>query len=122
MTSRARVGAADEKAYMVNLWESHPDNGNDDCSTGRDFDTLEEARACIANFDAHFNPIYYRDTPFIELDGPDVHEVIQRPGVKVRKKEDVDREWQKEQAMEAGMLHGTEGYNEVMGCEVEYYE
>jgi len=25
--------------------------------------------------------------------------------------------WQREQAMEAGMLHGCAGYNEVMGCD-----
>jgi hypothetical protein len=26
-----------------------------------------------------------------------------------------DREWQRERAVEAGMLHGVEAYNDVMG-------
>ena len=31
----------------------------------------------------------------------------------------IDEEWRREIAMEAGMLHGVDAYNEVMGCDVE---
>jgi len=30
-----------------------------------------------------------------------------------------DAEWRREMAMEAGMLHGVEAYNDAMGCGVE---
>ena len=104
--------------FSVNLWESHPDEGNDDCDTGADFQTEAEARACIANLAGTFNMAYYADVPFVELDGPGVHEVTRRVGVKVRAKRD-DGEWQREQAMQAGMAFGCQGYNEAMGYDSE---
>lgn len=104
-----------ELLYSVCLWGSNPDlEDNDDCYTGADFATLEQARSCIADLSLHFNMVYYSDVPFIELDGPDVHEVIQRPGVRVKRTSD-DNEWQREIANEAGMLGGCEAYNEAMG-------
>ena len=104
------------KPFTVSLWETHPDEDNDDCSTGADFATEAEARAAIANLDAHFNPVYFSTTPYIELDGPGVNEVTLRPGVKKRaKQQDDDGEWRREQAMEAGMLGGCDAYNEAMG-------
>ncbi len=30
-------------SFSVNEWGSHPDEGNDDCWNGSDFDTLEQA-------------------------------------------------------------------------------
>lgn len=104
------------KPFSVCLWESHPDEDNDDCSTGTDFATEAEARACIADLDAHFNMVYYRTTPYIELDGPGVNEVTERPGVKKRaKRDDFENEWRREIANEEGMLGGCDAYNEVMG-------
>ena len=49
-----------DKPFSVNLWESHPDNQNDDCSTGESFATLEEARACMADLGSVFNMTYYQ--------------------------------------------------------------
>lgn len=40
---------------------------------------------------------------------------------RVRTKADraLDESWRREQAMEAGMLHGCEAYNEAMGWEID---
>jgi hypothetical protein len=37
----------------------------------------------------------------------------------IQAKQSVDREWQREIAMEAGMLHGVHAYNEAMGYDSE---
>lgn len=106
------------KAYGVCLWLTHPDDDNDDCMTGEDFDTLEEARACMANLEGTFNMVYYSDCAFVELSGPDVHEVVERPGVLRRARKNAaadDAEWKREQAMQAGMAFGCDGYNDEMG-------
>lgn len=73
--------------WSVNIWGSHPDEGNDDCSTGADFDTEEEARACFADPTPFFGPVFHNlftnGRPFLELDGPagsDVLEVRQHQG------------------------------------------
>lgn len=103
------------QTYSVTLWGSNPDlEDNDDCYTGADFATLEQARQCCANPDLHFNQAYYSDVPFIMLDGPDVHEIIRRPGVPVKPTQD-DREWKREIAWQAGMEGGCQAYNDIMG-------
>lgn len=114
--------------FSVALFLSHPDNENDDCVTGVDFDTLAEAEQCIADiiaYDAHciskhphFNMPYFRDTPFIMLDGPGVHRTIERHGIAKRaKREDsLDRS---EIAMQAGMAGGCDAYNEAMGWDTD---
>lgn len=101
------------KDYSVCLFLTHPDNDADDCMTGEDFDTLEEARACIANLEGTFSAASLAGCPFVELNGPEVYEVTRRPGVKVSR--DNDGEWQREQAMQAGMAFGCDGYNDAMG-------
>lgn len=111
-----------DKPYSVNLWETHPDNQNDDCSTGESFQTLAEARACLANLDSVFNMAYYRNTPFVELDGPDVYQVVERPGVAARKKrkdKDDGALERSEHAMQQGMGLGIHAYNEAMGGDSE---
>lgn len=97
--------------YAVNEWGSHPDADNDDCWTGRDFGTLEEAQAAFAE------PPRDASTAFVELDGPDVSEVREIPGVAERERREAedDRAWAREIAVEAGMLHGTDAYNDAMG-------
>lgn len=102
-----------DKNYSVTLWGSHPDNNNDDCYTGADFATLSEARACMSNLSAHFNMTYHRDAPFIELDGPDVHEIVKRPGVRIQRTSN-DNEWKREIATQAGMMGGCDAYNDAM--------
>lgn len=102
--------------YSVFWWESHPDNENDDCRTGFDFDSLEEA---IEKFNSDGD----RYTAYIEIDGmtDEQHKSLNIPRVRKNPKHvktrdiDDDSEWRREIANEAGMLHGVEAYNEVMG-------
>lgn len=99
--------------YTVCLWGSHPDAGNDDCHTGDDFATLDEARAAFEAWDTHFAAGSVLSTTHVELDGPDVHEVKQ---VRAKRADDyIDAHWRHEMAMEAGMGLGIDAYNEVMG-------
>ncbi len=111
-----------EKAFSVNLWRTHPDQENDDCYTGESFDTLEQAMECFFNLDKHFDMVYYRVCPFVELDGPGIHGVMERPGVaKAAKKEAAmdDAAERSEYAMQQGMGLGIHAYNEAMGGDSE---
>lgn len=111
--------------YSVSLWGSDPDTcDNDDCWTGEDFPTKEEAQAF---FQAVLAAPYLHPMAkgcghweYIELDGPDVHVVAPNPDQETcaRHRRDLareDRAWRWEVAVEAGMLHGTDAYNEEMG-------
>lgn len=108
-----------EKQYSVCLFLTHPDLDNDDCMTGADFDTEAEARECIANLHAHFSHASGVDEcPFVMLDGPDVNEITERPGIarRNRRQAAMDRaEERRERAMQAGMAFGCQGYNDEMG-------
>ena len=92
--------------YEVNEWGSHPNEGNDDCWNGNDFESLELARAAFKKKCEEVGD------GCVELKGPDVHEVHDTG--KRHTPED-SGSWQREMAMEAGMLHGVEAFNEVMG-------
>lgn len=115
--SKERPWAEDNsgtKPFCVSLWGSNPGE-NDDCSTGADFATLDEAKACRADLWAHFSADYFKKLPFILLDGPGVHEVTKNPDAPKRVKKDNMDDWRQEIANEAGMLGGIEAYNEAMG-------
>lgn len=104
--------------FSVSLFGSHPDRDNDDCWTGDTFATEAEARACFDDpwAPGRFDEAYYSDgTAFITLDGPGVNEVRANPGYRPRRRN--DREWQREIAMQAGMMGGCIAYNEAMGYE-----
>jgi hypothetical protein len=117
-----------DKPYSVTLWGSNPDvTDNDDCWTGDDFATREEAVAAyreVVMFPDH-SELAGACGPrgsweFVMVDGPDAHEVTQnpdRPSCARRRRELArdDRDWQREIAMEAGMLHGVDAYNDEMG-------
>lgn len=109
-----------EKPYTVNYWGSHPDEENDDCWTGEDYATREEAEAAYADD----NPTYTNGRSiggwaYVEMDGPDVHKVRKNPAYNEararREAEAEDRAWRREMAMEAGMAFGCDGYNDAMG-------
>lgn len=102
------------KPFAVNCWCSHPDEGNDDCLRGEDFDSLEEAEKA---YDAQVTDRYIA---FVELVGPSgLHKVRPNPGYDAkavaRERARDDAEWRREEAMQAGMGLGVEAYNEVMG-------
>jgi len=105
-----------QKPFAVLNWGSHPDEKNDDCWTGEDFATLEEA---LVAFNLQVTSPDTEDTAYIELDGPDAYLLRKVPGydpvARRKRAEASDREWRQELAMEAGMLHGVEAYNEMMG-------
>jgi hypothetical protein len=108
------------KEYCVQEWGSHPDNGNDDCWTGEDFDTMEDARKA---FDA---PCTDTSTQYVELckytgmtmlRGREVMQVERidiRLNPNFRPTKDDDDDWRHERAMQAGMGLGIDAYNEEM--------
>lgn len=109
--------------FSVNLWGSKPGT-NDDCHTGADFDSLEEALTVFNDpFTTFHGPnqqsgqsYYGGHECWVELDGHldlVTGDNMMRQIAKGSKRQ--DDVWQKEQAMEAGMLHGIEAYNDMMG-------
>lgn len=102
----------------VSLWLTHPDLGNDDCMTAADFATEAEARAAVADLDAHFCPASSDGCAFVMVDGPGCHEVVERPGVAARARREVAQDhWLEvnEAAQQAGMAFGVDGYNDASG-------
>jgi len=101
--------------YTVNYWGSNPDSGNDDCWTGQDFDTRDEAEACYhAPFDG-LPGCPKSDVHTIELDGPDVHLERRNPAFRASTEAASIADWEREQAMQAGMGGGRDWYNDAMG-------
>jgi len=98
--------------YSVNLWGSDPAEDNDDCWTGLDFATREEAERAYADPAAHFLASSWTCTVFVELDGPDVHEERR---VRPDRRRPSDADWIREHATQAGMALGCDGYNDAMG-------
>lgn len=125
------IGKAFAKpAYSVTLWGSNPDEtDNDDCWTGEDYLTRDEAiavyRAVVMFPEAGLAQHMGRGGwEFVCIDGPDVHEVTanpDQPSVRRHRKQmereraREDRDWQNERAMQAGMAFGCDGYNDEMG-------
>jgi hypothetical protein len=107
-------------SYSVNLWGSHPKNGNDDCITGADFPTLEKAEHCAANLRATFTARSVKGAEWIEIDGPD-HNSCKRNPDYVPSRDDDSAE-RSERAMQAGMAFGVQGYNDAMGYDSEPYD
>jgi len=99
--------------YAVNLFGSHPDEGNDDCWTGQDFSTEAEARQFYDNpfADPQFAQFYRTCTQYLQLTGPDLELVRLNPDFRPSKP---DNEWRREAAMQAGMMGGTAAYNDAM--------
>lgn len=102
--------------FTVDLWGSHPFAGNDDCWTGLDFDSLEEALECYHNLEKHFEAYALEETRFVKLDGPNVDAVyIKEVFGYVTPESDSDDAWERERAMQAGMAFGCDGYNDFYG-------
>lgn len=95
--------------FSVNHWGSHPDLNNDDCFTGEDFETLTLAEAALTHGSKDYSVRY------LELDGPNVHRVVENPNYNARACKRDDSEWRNERAMQAGMAFGCDGYNDEMG-------
>lgn len=109
MIDNSKLTDTSKACYSVTHWGSHPDKDNDDCWTGDDFDTLEEAKASEMYKGGDFS------TEYIMLDGPDINEVRKNPNYSAKEKRLNDSLDRSEFAMQQGMAFGCDGYNEAMG-------
>lgn len=100
------------KPYSVSVFGSHPDEDNDDCWTGEDYATKDEA---LAAFNSEEPWIIDRDNAFIMIDGPDINETRPNPHFVAKAKRPDSGSWQREIAMQSGMAFGCDGYNDAMG-------
>jgi len=116
-----------DKPYSVTLWGSNPDEtDNDDCWTGDDFATREEAilvyrEVVMFPDDSKLSLVCgpRGSWEFVMIDGPETHEVTQNPDRPscARRRRELERsnaEWRRERAMEVGMLQGVNAYNDEM--------
>jgi hypothetical protein len=128
LTTRGEFNHGLDKPFSITLWGSNPDEtDNDDCWASEDFATREVAICTyreVVMFPDHSKlslacgPRGSRE--YVMIDGPPAtHEVTQnpdRPSCERRRRE-LERfahECLRERAVEAGMLHGVEAYNDVM--------
>lgn len=124
MTTK-NLNATTDRPYTVDLWGSHPDAGNDDCWTGQSFATREEAIAYyrdVVMFPAtnQLVKVCRNNWEFVCVDGPDLHEVTANPDQTTQRRHRRENassveEWRREQAHQAGMAFGCDGYNDAMG-------
>lgn len=98
--------------FTVNHWGSDPtvDEPEDTCWTGFEFATLAEALAVFAEEPLDSSVLW------VELDGPEVYDA-RRTRHRAPHRDDSD--WQREIAMEAGMLGGCDAYNDAMGYSLD---
>jgi len=103
--------------YSVNLWCSNPDLGNDDCVSGDDFNSYEEAQKVFYNPESHFEGWILEGVRFVQFLGESEEHGNE---YEVREVEgfvnyDDNDDWEREMALEAGMLLGVDAYNDHMG-------
>lgn len=114
------------KPYSVTLWGSNPDTtDNDDCWTGDEFVTSEEAITCYRSIrmwptDGQLPKVCGYDWEYVMIDGPDLHEVTANSDQRTqrghrRDRAASDRMWASEVSHQAGMAFGCDGYNDAMG-------
>lgn len=100
--------------FSVDEWGSHPDENNDDCWTGEEFPTLEEARAA---YDTLTKGELDKHTAFVILSGEGVViAIFKNPKFKPSQKDGVDELWRQESQNQAAMEHGVQGWNDYEGC------
>ena len=126
-TDRREFTTGFDKPFTVTLWGSNPDEtDNDDCWTGDDFATRDEAIKAYREVvmfpdDSQLARVCGRGGwEYVVIDGPETHEVTQNPDRAAcrRHRREVERdeaEWKREAAMQAGMAFGVDGYNDEMG-------
>ena len=106
--------------HSVSLWCSHPEEGNDDCNTGEEYSTAEEARAVFnilasGGVPEGWKPRVANDFAYLMLDGSGMHEpeYFKNPHYKHTPDDfSLDRH---EAQMQAAMAHGTQGWNDFEG-------
>lgn len=108
-------------SYAVNFWGSKP-HTNDDCHTGADYDSFDEAMRVFNNPVEDFFPSNYgsSDIAWVEIDGPNFHHERQNPEYRATRTCGAhpagrsyvgrgvdDDEWTREIEREHLMLHGS---------------
>ena len=117
------------KSFSVSLWDAHPDSGEDACNTGTELDTLLQVMEFVDSKGKHHGTPYlqqcFTTCPYVEIDGA-TEAQLQALGLQrvtcnkavLRAQQEFNRfERQGERlgaAMQAGMAHGCDGYNEAM--------
>lgn len=98
--------------YSIELWGSDKGLGNDDCLTGSDHGTLEEAEAALAKLTAA--PYWANQWAYAYIEGPQGR-VSTTKNPNYRKTADEDDGWANEFAQQQGMSFGIGAYNEARG-------
>lgn len=102
--------------YFVNIWGSHPDEDNDDCWDGVDFETETAAQFVFENPEEHFGSYGRKSTTHIQLIGEGVNIVREFKFDEFEPDTGDDTsDWEREHATQAGMGLGVGGYNDAMG-------
>lgn len=113
-----------EKTFHVELWGSEPGT-HDDCWTGDDFDTLDEAVRVFNDPWSHFGPSDRYSTEYFSLTNDDGTLVRERKNPEFdrkrleREEAAFDRAWRQEIATQAGFAFGCAGYNDALGYDSE---
>jgi len=114
MEAQAAVRPAAEGSYTWEIWSSHKDLGNDDCTTGDTHPTFAEALAALREAQGQPRNAHWG---YACIEGPGGRMLQQHNPNPLREADDdLDRT---EAAQLAGMAHGVHAYNEAMGEEVE---
>ena len=112
------------KPFSVDLWGSDPENNNDDCWDGEDFETYEEALAYYKKVEGtSYAPPHTVAVIILSrrMDGNNRQILEKRenaahdPERRAREDEAFRRQCRSEGAMQAGMGLGCAGYNDYMG-------
>lgn len=103
--------------FEVNFWCSFPGQ-NDDCSTGVQFDTLEEAKEFLKSpfehrllFSGFKSKAFKESIQFFQLVGPDVEIIKENSFYKPAPIYNEDEEYFRQ----IGMESGCDGYNDSRG-------
>lgn len=103
--------------YSVNAYGSNPNNKNDDCWYGVTFPTLAEAEYYYTHLPTEWDAD--PDVVWVQLaqGNPNVADVttIRQMRIKTGAAPTDTDTWRHERAMEAGMLHGVNAYNDALG-------
>jgi hypothetical protein len=104
--------------YELSIWISHPDNGADDCNSGVEFSSYEEARKGLDNLNGTFKPRAWAGCRWAMISGPHGAETFRLPEAFQRAADQLsraDRDDRREAAQLAGMAGGCSAYNRAMG-------
>ena len=109
----------DPLPFSVEEWGAHPDDDDDCCWETTEFATFKEAQKELA----HQLQCGDTETVCYILCGPALREIHRNPTLnKARAQRQAAAEhaaWRREIAMETGMLHGVDAYNDAMGQSLE---